>query len=77
LEHGVCIECGTHSPLRLPRRFPHICTDCFFPQTATSAMAVDDVPEAARAPHESMTELLHALAKGGRRTLGGTWGEQA
>ena len=31
-EHGICIDCGQHTPLRLPRRFPHICTDCLFPQ---------------------------------------------
>ena len=30
-EHGVCIDCGAHTPLRLPRRFPHICTACLFP----------------------------------------------
>jgi hypothetical protein len=36
-EYGVCIDCGQHTELRLPRRFPHICTACLFLVDAQNA----------------------------------------
>ena len=58
-EHGRCIDCGEHTPLRLPRRFPHICTACLFPPPRNDDpdLPLDSVDGIVR---PSLIETLHA-----------------
>lgn len=64
-EHGVCIDCGAHTPLRLPRRFPHICTDCLFPPPPPngSESQEQDLGDPTFGKRPSMVEMLYQRAQ--------------
>ena len=60
-DHAVCTECGRHTPLRLARRFPHICTDCLFPPADPQESHQDEMPDSVRVP--TLMESLYQRAR--------------